>query len=328
MIDLTMSDQTKLSDNASITPAVLRHELSDVLDRLEQRIGEQVTLTPLGKLKELPDATTKVLIQTITKRPVAVIICSRPVAPELIARGIQMAEQIRVLIGEPLGEAIIKPLGHGEVDGRSYVILPYCRDLSTCRPIRIAQRLRIQRPLLTWLRLATAKAAEKHRSGPSVSQSYAAVLAHLERQRLFDQGIQAAIRHALKRLDADKWRPCHAFDHNDLHLGNIMLPVRSGLNGRPQFPLVLIDWVGANPKGFGIYDLIRLARSVNLSPRALRRELTAHSGALHCELEDIGGHLLAALGRLHQHLEHFPEQRFVAMVNACWQQIDRLDSDK
>jgi hypothetical protein len=318
---------TALLDNAHITPAVFREELAEALGILEQQIGENVMLQPLGKLKELPDATTKVLIRTVAGRPVAVVICSRPVAPELVARGTRMSEQIRELIGEPLGEVIIKPIGHGEVDGRSFVILPYCCDLSAYRPIRMIQRFRIQRGLLSWLRQATAKATEEHGSGTPVTQSYAAVLEHLERQRLFGREIQAAIHHALNRLASGRWRPCHTFDHNDLHLGNVMLAAQSRWTECPTFPFVLIDWAGANPKGFGIYDLIRLARALNLSSASLRWELVAHGEALQCEPQDILGHLLATLGRLHQHLEHFPEQRFVATANACWELLARQRRD-
>lgn len=322
-MSLLTPDQTRLRDNAHVPPAVLQAELAEVLDRLEHQIGEHLSLEQLGRLKAIADGTTKVLVRTVSGRRMAVIICSRPVAPELVARGTQIAEQVRELIGHPLGEAIIRPIGRGEVAGCSYVILPYCRDLSACRPIRIAQRLRVQRPLLTWLRQATGKATEKHGTGPAVSHSYAFVLEHLAGQRLFNDEIQAGIRRALKRLDSDKWRPCHTFDHNDLYLSNIMLPVRSGLTERPWFPFVLIDWAGANPNGYGIYDLTRLARAVNLSPRSLRRELAAHSTVLHCDLDDVVGHLLAALGWLHQHLEHFPEERFVNAANACWTTLHR-----
>ncbi len=312
-----------VAENAPVTPAALQRGLAEVLDRLEEQVGERLTLEPLGRLKEVADATTKVLLRTLSGQPAAVIICSRPVAPQLVARGTRLAEQIREMIGEPLGEAIIRPIGHGAIDGRSYVILPYCRDLSARRPIRILQRLRIQGRLFTWLRQANAKAAEAYEAGPTVTQSYAAALEHLDRQRVLGAEIQAAIRRASRRLASGRWQPRHTFDHNDLYLSNIMLPFRSQLVGRPRFPFVLIDWAGANPRGFGIYDLVRFARAVNLPSRSLRRELAGHGTALQCELRDTPGHLLASLGRLHMHLEYFPEPRFVQTANACWTTLNR-----
>lgn len=311
-------------DNAPVSIEFLRTELADQLDRLAARVDEGVTLEPLGPQKDVADSTTKVLVRTQTGQPTAVIICSRSIAPDLVARGTGVAETIRGIIGEELGEAIIRPLDSGYVDSRSYVILPYCRDFSKWRTRRIIQRLRIQGTMLTWLRQATVAAVEAHGSGDEVSAVYESTLRHLEQQRLFDDDIQSAIRDALTRLESGKWKPRHTFDHNDLYLSNIMLPAKSGTTQRSRYPFILIDWAGANPKGFGIYDLVRLSRAFNLSDASLRRELAAHAAALGCDLKDTPGHLLATCGRLHQHIEHFPEDRYFRTVNACWETINRV----
>jgi len=311
--------------NAPITVEAASSLLADELADLERRVGDRVSVAPLGRQKEVADATTKMLVRTQAGRPIAVIICARPIAPDLVARGVDAAEQIRGLIGEELGQAIIEPIKSGYVDGRSYVVLPYCRDFASWRPRRILQRLRIQNSMLDWLRQATSAAAEAHGDGEEAGAGYASVLRHLERQRLLNDDIQQAIHRALNRLESGRWTPRHTFDHNDLYLCNIMLPARTPASpSRPRYPFVLIDWGGANSKGFGIYDLVRLARAFNLSDASLRRELREHCIALGCEPEDTPGHLLAAGGRLHRHIEHFPEDRFVATVQACWKTIMRV----
>jgi hypothetical protein len=43
---------------------------------------------------------------------------------------------------------------------------------------------------------------------------------------------------------------------------------------------------------------------------------------LSCELVDTRGHMLAALGRLHMHLEHFSERRYRQTFLSCWTAID------
>ena len=77
-----------------------------------------------------------------------------------------------------------------------------------------------------------------------------------------------------------------------------------------------------------MYDLIRLARALKMSNAQLRTQLIAHSTALECELQDSQGHLLAALGRMHIHLEHFPERNFVRTFLACWQSIQHAIGDQ
>jgi hypothetical protein len=312
---------SKPTDNEPVSLDLLSPELAE----LESQLGIRLSLEPLGRLKAVADATTKALIRSRAGRPVAVILCSRPIAPNLVARGAEMAEAIRAVIGEELGRAIIEPLKSGRVNGCSYVVLPYCHEFSKWKPLRVAQRLRLKYPLFKWLRQANTAAASRQCPSEEVNESFTDVLERLERQKLFGSAVQSAICHALRRMDAGRWQPRHTLDHNDLYLNNIMLPA-SGvleLSGPSRYPFVLIDWVGANPKGFGLYDLIRVSRAFKLTDAALHRELVGHAAALQCNLEDTRGHLLASLGRLHHHLEHFPEARFAQTFMACWNTLNQ-----
>ena len=129
---------------------------------------------------------------------------------------------------------------------------------------------------------------------------------------------------ALYRLNSDKWKPLHTFDHNDLWLGNVMLNPRYGYGTNSIYPYTIIDWVGANTKGYGIYDLIRLSLSLRISNAQLRHELIAHSVALKCELEDLCGHLLASLGQLHLSIECFPEEEYEKTFYQCWHMLSQV----
>jgi serine O-acetyltransferase len=313
-----LHNDSPIENNEHITIKALSALLADNLTKLEEDIGCRVILEPLGKLKSGADNTTMALVRTTTGHPKAVISCSRPAAPDLIRRGIEAAEAIRSLIGERLGTAIIKEITSGYVDGRSFVILPWCQELSSWKSRCLLQRWRLRRPLLDWLREATAAAAAAQGHSDTTGQTFNAMLQHLARQNFVDSEIRGAVKKAITRIDSGQWRPLHSFDHNDFWMGNVLLTARSGHTSRHLHPFVVIDWAGANPQGFGLYDLIRLARALKLSPAALRRELLAHCKALQCDPTDARGHLLATFGRLHQHLEYFPEERFVETFRACW----------
>jgi hypothetical protein len=312
-------------DNSHVRPEFLKFALVDQLERLSNKVGEELELEFLHRQKDGVDTTTKVLARTNSGRPIAVVVCSRPAAPDLVARGLRMAESIRGLVGREFGESIIKPLASGDVDGRSYMILPFYHDFSSFKLLRTAQRLQMHRPLLGWLAGATRAAAQSHRDGAAADRNFTIMLRHVERATVFDEGIRAAARESLRRLESQIWLPRHTFDHNDFWLGNVMRVSRS--DPRRQYPFILIDWAGANDMGYGIYDLLRLARSLKLSIHALRRELMLHSDALQCSLEDTRGHFLAAIGRLHQHIEHFPEERLCKLVRYCWAYLNRALSD-
>ena len=309
--------------NDHITVDALTFLLTKELDGLKERIGSPVFLEPLGILKEEADATTKVLIRTASGSPVAVIVFSRMVSPHLVRRGVVIAEEIRELIGECLGEAIIKPIQSGYAAGRSYVILPWCREFSSLKLVRTLQRLALSRSLLNWLQKATVAAVTAHAPSDETIQSFGDMLEHLARRPFLDEDIKTAIKKSLKKLEAGQWKPRYTFDHNDFWLGNVMFSTRNSRGFRSRYPYVLIDWGGANSHGYGIYDLVRLANALKLSAIKLRQEIVAHSIALRCDPVDTCGHLLAAFGRLHQHLEFFPEKRFIMTLRSCWMTFKR-----
>jgi hypothetical protein len=302
--------------NDHISAHQLSGFLGEYLSDFEERIGSRVSIVPLGRLKPVADATTKFLLIS-EGQPHAVIVCSRPASPDLVMRGINLAESVRERIGPRLGDAIIKPIQSGYADGRSYVMLPYCREFASWKAWRVVQRLTLARPLLSWLQEANATAAASNDQYDTADSSYGGMLEYLLRQWFLDSDTESAVRKSIARLESGKWRPRHTIDHNDFWLGNVMLPARNSRHAKLRFPFVLIDWAGANPNGYGIYDLIRLARGLNLSSRGLHRELVAHSKALQCELVDTRGHLLAAFGRLHQHIECFPEKRYIRALRNC-----------
>ncbi len=303
--------------NRHLTAEELTRLLADELDAYETQVGESLCLVAFPVQKTGRDSTTKVMVKDARGRCLAVVSCARPASPHLVMRGVERAEAVRSLLGHSLGAAIIKPVASGYVEGRSYAMLPWCSDLSEHRLIRYAQRTLLKRPLLSWLRAAVAAAATAHGENAGNPPVFASKLRRMETLSGIGESARTAIRTALDRLESEAWRPRHVFDHNDLWEGNILLP---GKRIRPprKTPFVLIDWVGAESSGYGITDLIRLARFLKLSPAELRVEIEAHCRSLHCTIHDAAGHFLAASGHLHQNLEYFPEDRFLAMFHACW----------
>lgn len=284
-------------------------------------MGAPVTVKPLGARKSLVDATSKFAVLTQDCKPKAVIVFSRSASPHLVMRGAELAAEIRGMLGTDLGRALPVPLETGYAAGRSYMILPWYRDFSGCRPMRALQRMTLTGTLLGWLRQANATAATALKAWDT--DGYADSLEHLGRQSFCDREMQIAIRTSLRRLECGFWRPRHTVDHNDLWLGNVMLSRHEGYPGQ-YASFVIIDWAGANARGFGILDLLWLAQSLKIGARRLGVELTAHSLGLDCDLVDTQGHLLAGLGRMHRHIEHFPEDSYVGMVRSCWRLLSSV----
>lgn len=314
--------------NRHLTAAELTELLSDTLVSYGNDFGARLKLVPFLQQKAGADSTTKVMVQTEGGRRVAVVSCARPASPDLVMRGVERAESVRNLLGNELGAVIIKPLASGYIDGRSYAIFPWCTDLSSNRYMRFIQRSILKRPLLKWLRAAVAATATAHDQPKENTITFAAKLREMESVTGIADTARSAIRTAFQRLESGAWKPHHVFDHNDLWGGNVLLPGQHTVPPVRRYPFVLIDWVGAETHGYGITDLIRLARFLKLPAVELRREIEVHCAKMHCAPEDAPGHLLAASGHLHQNLEYFPEERFLEMFNTSWHYLTDALSQK
>src|SRR5262245_56862968 len=98
------------------------------------------------------DATTKLLVHDDGGTPRLVVLVSPPQWPDSVAHGTDAASRARHALGEDLGAAVLLPSSAGRAAGRSWVILPYCRPISS-RPLwRLWCDRSLRKRVLPWLR--------------------------------------------------------------------------------------------------------------------------------------------------------------------------------
>ncbi len=271
----------------------------------------------LFKSRKVKDAVETYQGLSTDGRPFVVIQIADPCAPMFLHRAMSTAREVRSRLGSELGEMVIEPICGGVLEGRSYAVWPWRRPMAQqgvawrlCRP-------RVRSAVLEWLR-GSALAAAKGERSEQVRERYRESLSHVIDSEVFSAEQCVSAKEALERLASGKWRPVSIIDHNDLWRGNIHWNIDgSGRRcGRSRF--VIIDWGGANVDGFGFFDLVRWARSTDTPRTQLSREIATHAEILGIELRDTSGHLLAALGRLAVHREHFPMDRLKALVSSTW----------
>lgn len=285
-------------------------------------IGE---VSLLCEAKAVADDCMKLLVRDRHRRPVMVVLCSSPVSPQLVRRGMQRAREAKRALGPALGHVILDPLAEGDIAGCSYSILPYCRPLSNKRLIRRIQRRMMRPVVLRWLRLATS-ATVTNVAASHLQRAFMIPLAHLADLRAVPDHLRHGASAALRALDHGIWTPCYVLMHGDLWDGNILIhhadPTGFGRPWGARF--VLIDWPGALLNGYAIYDLLRFAQAMSLQGRQLRRELEIHCRVLDCRFEHARFHLLTSLGYLAMHLEHFPPARYAKMSASCVRVLETI----
>lgn len=285
--------------------------------------GSRVSVTRLDTPEAVPDGIVasdgvgKLLIRDGRGRPFAVALCASPVSPELVARGVSRARQIKTALGTDLGRCILDPVLETELEGLSCAVFPYCRPLSRIRVVRKVQKLAIRPSVLQWLTDAVTRTLTR---SAEVREVFLNRLELLASEDSLPSTLRNAADKAIGRIRDGSFDPCHVMSHNDLWDGNILIDHRGVTGPRPGGPgrrFVIIDWPAASLRGFAMVDLVRLARALPLNRRQFRREVIRHCRILGCEIRDATSYLLGGMGDILKHREHFPLPLFIATAEDC-----------
>ncbi|MBE9142007.1 hypothetical protein [Planktothrix mougeotii] len=301
---------------------VLQESLTEALGG-NTSIGE---ISTFGQPKGIEDETTKFIIKDQSGRKIAVAVCSSPASPKIVARGVESSRLAKQRLGSGLGDHILQPLCEGEWGGLSYAALPYCQPLSNSRLLWYSQRFLLRPSVFHWL-TCIAEATATKADSDEIQQNFLIPLKHLVELDGITDPVRAGAYDTLERLAKGTWSPYHVLMHSDLWKGNVLIAPSSvnNIGNRPwQDRFVIIDWPGGLIKGYGIYDLIRLAQSLKLGQRQLRKQVNAHCQILNGEFTDARCHLLAALSYRGMHLEKFPLARFAKMADSCLKTLEEI----
>ena len=279
-------------------------------------VGGVSLLCPLGSVA---DAVMKLLVRDAAGRRRAVVLCSPPVSPALVEGALARAREAQSTLGHSLGAVILTPLAEGRVFGLSFAVLPYCKPLSDFSPLWRFQRALLRPAVFEWLWRITAHTVADVEPG-NVDGRFVEPLRHVASLKAMSDPVRAAAGRAADGLDQGAWTPRFVLTHMDLWKGNILIDVTCARAAARRWcdRFVVIDWPAAQIHGYAMFDLIRLARSMQLSRRQLRTEMERHCRVLDCEPSHAPTHLLAALGHIGMCLEHFPLKRYVRMSEACY----------
>src|SRR5262245_36505559 len=245
-------------------------------------------IEPLGTPADVTDGTVQAVLRGSREASLAVVLCSSPAAPGLVARDVTNAAAAKRMLGERLGSVILDPLVAGEIDGLSFAIFPWHRPCSNSRIVWAAERPLLGARVLGWLHAAATATASR----ADVPAEFVTPLQHLEQQEFLSASIRRDVTFALERLSAGAWRPSHTLDHNDLWRGNILTRSKARARSSGSYPFAVIDWAGENLRGYGLFDLIRWCHSIRIGRRRVARDVRLLCEALGCEQAAAMGHIL------------------------------------
>lgn len=291
--------------------------------------GKTARIEFLTDPKGVEDDTLKLVSLDRVSRPTAVVLYSSDTSPHLVSRGMDIAQNAKLKLGDKLGSVILNPLSRGEIKGKSFTILPYRQPLSSRKIARYVQVRRIYPEVLRWLRGVVERTSEPVKR-ENLSGDFLKPLNHIIKMQDMDHEIRDQSVIAIHRLKSQTWKPKYVLMHGDLYKENLLFQgKRAEKNNKEGFGFILIDWPGCLLRGYAMYDLVRLGRSIGLKKSRFMREVYGHCRLLECESQDAAGYLLAALGHIGLNLEHFPFNQYIRLIRQCFYYLKRyLDSEK
>ena len=305
-------------------------KLADLLDALKRNVVEREEIRHLepdndrspflpgtiSREDEPADASYKAIINDVRGQPVAFLICSNPVNPELVSRNVEKARQAGRVLSPELSSVIQTPMLEGRHESLSWALFSIKRPLSDNKWHWRWQKVLLAPRVTRWLTDVT-RASRMDIEDGHIGPALISPLEDLAGDQQFPAGIRNGARKAVRRLVSGAWTPKFVLAHNDLWKGNIMLPA-PGEEERSRHGFYVIDWAGSSIRGFAMFDLMKLSQSFKYPGFYSRRIIVKHCEILECNLDDALSYLLAAIAGLGRNLEHFPRHRYVAMsVELC-----------
>jgi hypothetical protein len=271
-------------------------------------VGRLVDLLP--QKEAIADDPRKVLVETLSGEPQAVLIVAPPSAPEIAMRGAKRAREAARMLGPGLGSVVLQPVASGWLAGLSYAVVPWQRRLTDSRWLWRLQRVWITRLVLRWLTRVVEVTASELPEERFFDQVRPLLEALASDQRFADR-VRRDVEFALARLSQGSWRPKTVLVHNDLWKGNILLPSESDTRRSSPFGFYLIDWAGAALPGFPFWDFARVSMSLRVPNPWARYVALRHCKILGCEPADAVSSLLLAIADLGAKLDCMPVENYL-----------------
>jgi hypothetical protein len=226
-------------------------------------------------------------------------------------------------LGQDLGSIVVKSCAQGMWEGRSFVVWPAYRSLSSHRVFHALQKRFISGQVFDWLREATGATA-RLADAAAIESTYRSPLTSMAGDDGINPDIRMAAQSGLARLSSGTWRPVTVLSHNDLWIGNVMLPLKRHDRQKRSYGFYLIDWAGVAPQGYPFVDLLRFAKSIGVPRMKVRAEVARHCGVLNCSTAEVLSYVLAGLAAIGYRSDQFPASRFRVLCEGTYAQCMAL----
>lgn len=219
------------------------------------------------------------------------------------------------LLTERLSRHVVVPISGGEYDGRSYVIYPMLRPISSKRALRSVQIGLVTNTVAHWLKDLASETVRPVTSRADLEDGYIEPYQYLMEETQVPDCVRRHAENALVSIEAGRFHPVSTLTHGDFWYGNVLLGSGWPLTPEGLFHFGVIDWAGSTIQGYPYADLTRFFRSLGRSRRDRAPHFKAYAASTNVPLDHLVDYLLAFVGKLGLNRGQFGFERYIAGVS-------------
>ncbi len=292
-------------------------DIIDIIKHAEQRLGWSFDFSSASWLSRpdykagVTDAALILKVKGTERRHDSVLLISNPSFPKFVAAAMEKLYQVHALVSPSVQGPILLPELSDHYKGRSFALFLEKRPMSKNRVVQRIQKRTIEKSLTQWLCELYHCTSITDVDDKNLRDSYLEPLKYVTQEAAFSDALRECAVATISEIDRKEFRPVVTVQHGDFWLDNILLHQTWPRSNGKAYPHFVIDWGGANLRGYPFVDLLKYS----ISATANKKRISAgfHTYCHQCGLppEAVVKYICASIGWLGLNRLNFPKDRYI-----------------
>lgn len=302
----------------------------EIVERVGEGLNRGFDTSSLSALprpvykKDVSDSPGIYTINGKSRRHDSVLFVSNPKHPAFVSDAVAKIALVREAVSPQVRAAILQPDFHDLFGTQSFAVFPRLQPMSGNKLIRGVQKRHIENSINGWLGELCRDTIRPVASGGEMQEYYSDPLTYLAGESQISGELRQLARTTLAAISAGEFEPVCVVQHGDFWLDNILLNRGWPFGRRDGLSFSVIDWGGANPRGYPFIDFLRYASSATRSEKRIVNSLNAYCTRCGISQGRLVDYVAASVGWLGLNRNNFPMDRYVSSSETLYQSAKRL----
>lgn len=308
----------------------IENYIVEIVEQAGERLNRGFDTASLSALprpvynKDVSDSAGIYTINGKSRRHDSVLFVSNPKHPAFVSEAVAKIALVCKAVSPQIRAAILQPDFHDFFGAQSFAVFPRLQPMSGNKLVRGIQKRHIEKSINGWLGDLSNETIRPVASGGEMQEFYIEPLTYLIDESQISDELRQLARTTLAAIHAQEFQPVCVIQHGDFWLDNILLNRGWPFGGRDGHSFWVIDWGGANLKGYPFIDFLRYALSATRSKKRIADSLNDYCARCGIPPNRLVNYVCANIGWFGLNRNNFPMDRYVSSSEKLYQSAKRL----